>query len=213
MTNAESTSDPKTADAQRDEYCVNEEAALVTALASGDESALREIISRYGGTVRQLCRRICFDETVVNELVSEVFYELWRRADSFDPSRGTVRSFLLTMARSRAIDRRRSSVSRQRMHTRFAELVKEQFHNAGSQQEIGSEILQQERAQEVRLALSNLPTNQQVPIQLAFFDGLTHEEVAEQLDAPLGTIKSRIRTGLMQLRRILQRSIHPEDQR
>lgn len=211
MPHSESTQDQKASLAQRDGYCVKEDAALVAALAAGDESVLREIISRHGGIVRQICRRICFDETEVNELVSEVFFELWRRADSFDPDRGTVRSFLLTMARSRAIDRRRASVSRQKMHTRFAEKVKEQFQTAVSQTETGSEILQQERAHEVRLALSNLPENQQVPIELAFFDGLTHEEVAEHLDAPLGTIKSRIRTGLIQLRRILQRSICSED--
>ena len=98
------------------------------------------------------------------------------------------------------------------MQSRFAELVKDQFQNPGAQPEIGFELLQQERAQQVRLALSSLPNNQQIPIELAFFDGLTHEEVAQHLDTPLGTIKSRIRTGLMQLRQILQRSIISEEQ-
>ena len=148
MTSAEPSHHPKSRQG-RGEFCADEEAALVQALAHGDEAALREVISRYGGLVRQICRRICFDETVVNELVSEVFWEMWRRADSFDPNRGTVRTYLLTMARSRAIDRRRASTSRQRMQSRFAELVKDQFQNPGAQPEIGFELLQQERAQQI----------------------------------------------------------------
>lgn len=184
--------------------------ALALAIAERNESALHELIRRYGGQVRRVCKRICFDETEVSAVISDVFWQLWRNAESYDASRGTVRTYLLTMARSRAIDKRRAAVSRQKLHSHLATLAGG-FSAFQDDSEISEGIVSEERAHEVRKALCSLPDLQQIPIELAFFDGLTHEEVARHLDAPLGTVKSRIRSGLIHLKKILGGRQHAEE--
>ncbi|MCA9192495.1 MAG: sigma-70 family RNA polymerase sigma factor [Planctomycetales bacterium] len=177
--------------------------ALVKLVAGRNEDALDELIRRHAGHVMGLCRRICFDEHDVNALVSDVFWELWGRADKYDGTRSSVRTYLLTIARCRAIDRRRSATARQRLFaaqggtTNYAQSV------AAPVDQPFAQSLQLEKAEHVQKALEQLPAPQQAAIKLAFFHGLTHEEVAQRLQMPLGTIKTRIRTGLIQLRKAL----------
>lgn len=182
---------------------------LAERIAAGDEAALTELIRRYSGHVAGLCRRICRDESDVNDLVSEVFWELWCRAGSFDANRSNVRTFLLLVARSRAIDRRRSSRARLQRQT----VAAQDADKIGAESPEVKQVLQAEESQLVHSALNHLDASQRQVIELAFFDGLTHEQVARQLGAPLGTIKSRIRSGLLQLKRILARDVLPGSRR
>ncbi len=184
-----------------------QDSRLVEKMAAGDERALEELIKRHSSQVARVCRRICHDEAEVHWIVSDVFWEIWSRASTFDATRGSVRTFLMMIARSKAIDNRRSAASRQRTQAKLAELTPHSPKLLGVDCQPTSASIRLESTSRVRSALESLPTIQREAIELAFFKGYSHLEVARQLNAPLGTIKSRIRTGLMQLKRSL-----PEEQ-
>lgn len=175
---------------------------LVRLICDRNEFALDTVIRLYGGQVNAICKRICCDELEASGVVSEVFWELWQNAALFRSQRGTLRSYLLTMARSRALDRYRSVSSQQRKHHKFMESVDRLAvyicNESPEQQPINAE-----NAKEVRSALDRLPQLQRQTLLLAFFDGLTHREVSDQLGLPLGSVKTHIRSGLLKLRHLL----------
>lgn len=179
------------------------EVELIESIAKGSEACLNELISRYASQVTGICRQICPDETEIHSLVSEVFWEAWRRAASYDSRRSSVRTFLLMIARSRAIDWRRAASARQRALKRYATLSSdnEVLHIDSTHPSAAS--LRQETESDLKTAISSLPEVQGEAIELAFWKGYTHEEIARQLDTPLGTVKTRIRSGLRQLKQIL----------
>lgn len=193
------------------EIGLQSDAELMQLIAMKNEPAFDELIRRYATQVHCVCRRICFEETEASSLVYEVFWELWRRASRFNQARGSVRTFLLLMARTRSIDRRRSQVVRQRAQDQFAQFA---MHNGvdRSYREFVSDVTETERGFEVRQALSGLPENQRKAIELAFLDGFTHEQVSEEVGAPLGTVKTRIRLGLIRLRSVMAKNQLLEDQ-
>lgn len=180
-----------------------EEVELLQSIAKGSESCLDELISRYASQVTGICRQICPDETEIHSLVSEVFWEAWRRAASYDSRKSSVRTFLLMIARSRAIDWRRAASARQRALKRYASLSSdgETLHIDTAQPSAAS--LRLETESHLKSALNSLPEVQGEAIKLAFWKGYTHEEIARKLDTPLGTVKTRIRSGLRQLKQIL----------
>ncbi len=184
---------------------------LVAKIAAKDERALREIIARHSVAVASLSRRICFDESEVDCVVSEVFWELWCRAAAFDVRRAKLRTFLLTIARSRCIDRRRAALSRERAHQALADTDAGQMKGDVGKWQPGEQVLCDERDSLIRSAMDDLPAAQRQPIELAFFDGLTHEQVAMRLNSPLGTVKTRIRSGLKHLRELLAEYGKPEN--
>ncbi len=184
---------------------------LVAKMAQSDEAALEELIRRYSGQVARVCRRICHDESETNCLVSEVFWELWSRAGSFDATRGGVRTYLMMIARCKSIDYRRSAASRQRVQAKLVQFSECSLPDSAASEHPSSETIRMEWSAQLQAALHNLPLSQRRPIELAFFDGYTHSEVARQLNAPLGTIKSRIRTGLLQLKRSLPEEFSSEE--
>ena len=178
---------------------------LLRQVAEGQESALRDLIVNYSPAVNYLCKRICGDEAMANELVSEVFWELWRRASTFDPCKSSVRSFLFMIARSRAIDLRRANAAR----LRALEAHREQMRSTTTHEETdlaGRGMMAAESRTQLHNALSEIPARQRQAVELAFLDGMTHEEIAERLESPLGTIKTRIRSGLKKLRSLLNES-------
>lgn len=176
-----------------------DDSAVVTKIIRRDESALLSLIDCYGAKVLGLCNAILGDCSEAECVVSDVFLEIWNRPHSFDSRRGTMQTFLLTLARSRAIDKLRSRTARakrmQRYMSRQADLPQHLSFETG---ETASE--KAERKTLVKQALATLPDIQQQALQLAFFAGLTHREVATELQLPLGTVKTHIRKGLLQLR-------------
>jgi RNA polymerase sigma-70 factor (ECF subfamily) len=175
-------------------------AGLLARVAQRDASALGALYDLAGGAVHGVCRRILRDPSDAEEASMDVFLQVWQKASRFDPERGDALTWLLTLARSRAIDRLRARGAARRHETELDER-----HDAPSS-EPGPETRSSlaERAALVRGALSELPEEQREVLELAYFEGLTHSEIAERLAQPLGTAKSRIRLALQRLRRTLE---------
>ena len=168
-------------------------------VADGDSSGLGALYDRHGRAVYSLALRILGDESDAEEVTQDVFAQAWRRVAQYDESRGTVVAWLLVMARTRAIDRFRAR--RVRPEGRVHEddgLTLQQL--PATNPDVASEMVAAERGQRVRRALEDLPFLQRVAIELAYFEGLSQREIAERLEQPLGTVKTRMRLGLLKLR-------------
>ena len=165
-------------------------------MAAGDGQALATLYDRHSRVTFSLALRILGEPHEAEEIVQDVFAQAWRQAARYDRSRGAVVAWLLMMTRSRAIDRVRA---RRAMP---ASADPDQAFGLIPDTADGPErvALTSERAARLKEALDTLPLIQRVPIELAFFEGLTHVEVAERLEVPLGTIKTRIRLGLMKMK-------------
>ncbi len=176
---------------------------IVRLVCRHDESALAVLIQRYGGQVQTVCKSICSDELEANGVVSDVFWEFWRHAELFQPHRGSLRSYLLTMARSRSIDRMRSVASQSRQRTKFIDATINHSKELSLADSPEHRAVSDENAEEVQQALCQLSELQRQMLELAFFDGMSHREVASALQIPLGTVKTHIRKGLLRLRFLL----------
>ena len=171
-----------------------DEAALLTRIAARDERAVEDLHARYGRPLYSLAYRVTRSERFAQDVVQEVFVAVWKDAARFDPSRGTVGAWLFSLARHKAIDlvRREANV---RKHTADDDLS---FREAPD--DVHDEAWLNIRRERVLAAVADLPPAQLEALELAFFAGLTHVEVAERLGIPLGTAKTRIRTALLRLR-------------
>jgi RNA polymerase sigma-70 factor (ECF subfamily) len=164
-----------------------------------DSGGLGTLYDRHGRAVFSLALRILGDESDAEEVTQDVFAQAWRRAGQYDESRGTVAAWLLVIARTRAIDRFRAR--RVRPEGRVQDdggLTLQQL--PATDPDVASEMMAAERGQRVRRALEALPFLQRVAIELAYFEGLSQREIAERLEQPLGTVKTRMRLGLLKLR-------------
>jgi RNA polymerase sigma-70 factor, ECF subfamily len=169
--------------------------ALVGRMALGDESALAALYDATAPAVHGLVTRIVTDPATADEVTADVFHQAWRQAARFDAGRGTALAWLLTIARTRAIDRLRAT--RERTAREPIELAAQIASPApGPEDALG---LEQRRAL-VREALAALVPDQRRAIELAYFAGLSHTEIAARLDEPLGTVKTRIRLAMTRLR-------------
>ncbi len=169
--------------------------ALVALVARSDESALAELYDRVGGTAYGLAYRVLRDEALAEDAVQEAFLALWRGAGSFIPERAKASTWILTLVHRRAVDLVR------REQRRRAEPIEGAPEPAvGSAEEAAWLRLDRER---VQAALAQLPDQQREAIELAYYGGYTQSELAERLGQPLGTIKSRMFTGLTRLRELL----------
>ena len=175
--------------------------ASLERMARGDQAGLAEMYDRHGRLVYSLALRIVRDRGDAEDVTQDVFVQAWRQASRFDTTRGNVAAWLLTMARSRAIDliRRR----RVRPQPGADDMVME-TKDASPAPDVQFEWVQ--RAEVIQEAMGALPLLQRLAIELAFFEGLTQAEIAEQLEVPLGTVKTRIRQGLLKLRDRLARA-------
>ena len=167
-------------------------------MAAGDASGLSAIYDRHSTAVYSLALRIVREESEAEDVVQEVFAQAWRQADRYDARRGSVIAWLLIMTRTRAIDRLRMRLARPDRQSTPDPAVLDQLPAAG--EDPASGLVAQEDAQRVRQALEELPLLQRMAIELAFFEGLSQSEIAERLEQPLGTVKTRIRLGLLKLR-------------
>lgn len=173
------------------------DAQLVTRVARYDDVALAEIYRRHGGAVFGLARRVLNNNTEAEDVTQEVFLRLWNQPERFDPNRGTLRSFLLTQSHARAVDSVRSHEARRGREVREAEAT------ARAGYDLQNEFADLIMSEEVQSALAKLPVDERRAIELAYFQGLTYVKVAELLDEPEGTIKSRIRNGMRRMRHSL----------
>ena len=165
-------------------------------MARGDHDALAEVYDRHGRLVYSLALRILKDQSDAEDIVQDVFAQAWRQAARYQPGRGAVVAWLMNMARSRAIDRLRRRTT-QPQSPYDPETASEIPDTA---QPIDEQVVWAGRAEVVRGALDALPLLQRIAIELAFYEGLTHLEIAERLEVPLGTVKTRIRQGLLKLK-------------
>lgn len=168
---------------------------LLMAAARGDQAAFGRLYESTAGLVYGLVRRVVRDPAQSEEVAQEVFTEAWRTAARFDTERGTAQTWLLTMAHRRAIDRVRSEQS-SRDRT---DLVAHREHTRGFD-EVFEQVETRLEHQQIRDALAVLTELQREAVELAYFKGYTYREVADLLDTPLGTIKTRMRDGLIRLR-------------
>ena len=175
------------------------EAGLVKEIADGSEPALAQLYDRYARVLFSLIVRVLKDARDAEEVLQEVFLQVWRLAGRFDPERGNTYRWLVTLARSRAIDRLRSKNFRSH---RAAESSLEMLETTLEPTEPSQldAVLMHERADDVRRGLATISPEQLEVMRLAYFFGFTQSEIARELKIPLGTVKSRMRQGLIALR-------------
>lgn len=172
---------------------------LVDRLLARDEAALREVIALYGPAVHGVARRVLSEPGLADEVAQDTFVALWRRPGAFDPLRGSLQSFLLGVARNKAVDvvRKEQSVRRTR------DSLIEEAERESAEAVTSEHTLEVERRQEVKQALEKLTGAQREAIVLAYFGGRTYREVATELGIPEGTAKTRLRDGLIRLRELM----------
>lgn len=176
-----------------------EDLERLRSVASGDARALGELYDLHAGAVMGVCLRVLGDRAEAEEVVADVFMQVWSQAARYDPARGSPLGWIVTIARTRAIDRRRAMGRRPE-----GEAIEERTWAGGggpaapASPELEAEVSQ--RRERIRGALDALEARQRRAVELAFYDGMSHSEIAAQLGEPLGTVKTRIRTGLMRLR-------------
>ena len=172
-------------------------ATLVQSIAAGDQLALHALYERAHRIVFTLVMRITANRETAEELTIDVFHDVWRRASGYDPENGTVLGWIMNQARSRAIDRLRFGSRKKRSHCGD---VPPPAEVAADPRDV---IALREQGESLRAALAALTPGERQAIEITFFAGLTHAEAAARLNQPLGTVKTRIRSGLHKLRQTL----------
>lgn len=181
------------------------DAELIRRVATGDEAAFAQLYDRFSGGLFSMVLKMTNDETEAQDVLQEAFTHIWRKAATYDCTRSAAFTWAVMVARNKCIDR-------MRVRQRFGRLVEKATTEAEVQPQADAAaaeepVLREERAT-VRAALSEIGPEQKQALELAFFNDLTHEQIAERLGAPLGTIKARIRRGLLRLREILGARAH-----
>jgi RNA polymerase sigma-70 factor, ECF subfamily len=174
-------------------------AALLAAIAAGDRDAFSRFYDLTASMAFGLIRRVLRDPEAAAEVLQEVFWQVWQDAPRYDPTRGTPEAWLVMRAKTRAIDRLRSIRRRDRT---FVAPVDESVAQRSPDQAPNPAVAAEDRSL-IQTALAQLPEPQRRVIELAFFEGLTHSEIATRLGEPLGTVKTRARLGLDRLRGVL----------
>jgi len=171
---------------------------LLRRIAATDRQALAEFYDQVAGPLFSTASRILGDAHEAEEVVQDVFVQIWEKAVTFDAALGSPFHWAMRITRNRSIDRLRSRQRRANLATQFQENF--EITTAGA----AAPELGEEAAKQIRSSVASLPTDQRQVIEMAFFGGLTHTEIAETLGEPLGTVKARIRRGMLKLRESLQ---------
>jgi RNA polymerase sigma-70 factor, ECF subfamily len=172
---------------------------LMQLVGRGDARAFEVVYDRHGGAAFSLAYRIVGDRVGAEDAVQEAFLSIWRSRTRYDPDRGSVRVWILGIVHNRTIDAVRRNLVHERRRT-TAEGIEERVE---APEKTDSEVARRDEARTVRDAIDTLPGDQERVIELAYFGGFTHTQIAEMLDEPIGTIKGRMRLGLEKLRRQL----------
>jgi len=176
---------------------------LVRAVAGGDQCALHSLYEQTHRIVFTLIMRITANRETAEELTVDVFYDVWRKASTYDPANGSVVGWIMNQARSRAIDRLRFDQRKKRVNT-YPDSLRPTTDIVEPQQA----LLFQEQSRVLQKALTVLTPEERNSIETAFFSELTYEETARKLNQPLGTVKTRIRSGLGKLREALGKKLN-----
>lgn len=171
--------------------------SLVSGAAAGDRDCLAALYDRYAPALLAIGRRILGDRREAEDLLHDVFIEVWRQAGDYDGSRGSVRAWLLMRMRSRALDRRKSAALSKRADLPAPDAVVDAAE-PGEDPALGPD------RQAVRRALAALPAEQRQVLELGYFEGLSSSEIAERVRAPIGTVKSRVAAALSKLRQAVE---------
>jgi RNA polymerase sigma-70 factor (ECF subfamily) len=170
-------------------------------MAGGDSgNALESFYRRFGGLVLAVVQRILISRAEAEEVLQEIFFELWRRAPQYDRERASVTTWVVTVARSRALDARRARARRPTAQKGGGEIDEARGAPAPEADRPDIMTVASERREAVRSALARLSLEQREALELAYFEGMSHSEIAERLGLPLGTVKSRILAGMKVLR-------------
>jgi RNA polymerase sigma-70 factor, ECF subfamily len=167
------------------------DASLVAAIRNGDEAAMAQVYDRYSGVVYSVALRVLGDTGAAEDILQEVFMQIWRSPDIFDASRGSLAGWLAVIARNRAID----SLRKRRPEAEITEVI------VSVEPDLVRGVEWSRTIEKIRGALGSMPPPQRSALEMSFFEGLTHSEIAAKTGEPLGTIKTRIRAGLLALRK------------
>ena len=173
---------------------VNQDLVLLERVRRGDQSAMAEVFDKYGRAVYSVALRILKDSGHAEDVMQEIFFQVWRNSESFVQGRGSLGAWLVVVARNRAIDMLR----RRKPTDSVEDVVLAAPFNLAADAEHNSVM------EKIHKVLQDLPTEQQKSMELAFFEGLSHSEIAEKTGDPLGTVKTRIRLALITLRKAFQ---------
>ena len=169
-------------------------------LVAGDESALRDAYHVYAGAVLGLALRVTTNRAIAEDVTQDVFVRLWEQPEQYDPARAPLRAYLLAMTHSRAVERVRSEDALRRRQ----ESAQRETRSAPGAVDPQQVVIGHDVGVAVRDALAGLPDSQRIPIEMAYFDGLSYRQVAHELAEPEGTVKYRIRIGMQKLRAALR---------
>ncbi|WP_041593136.1 sigma-70 family RNA polymerase sigma factor [Terriglobus roseus] len=172
----------------------NDDGILLRAIQRGDEGAMATIFDRYSRVVYSVALRVLRDPAAAEDVLQDIFMQIWRKPESFVSTRGSLGGWLAVVARNRSID----SLRRRKPSDSVEDIVLASPFNLAEDSE---RTVMMERARGV---ITGLPAEQRKVIEMAFFDGLTHSEIAELTGDPLGTVKTRIRSALLVLRKAMQ---------
>lgn len=181
--------------------------ALMGAISAGDAAALARLYDRHSPTIFAFCLRALGDRMDAEDLLIDIFWEVWAREDRYDPARSSPRTYLLNLTRSRIVDRlrtlraRRASASVRLEGENDAQA--EGFTHEAAPAEPINDLVSAEQGAELRAAMERLTPAQREALEMAFFDAMSHSDVAQRLGQPIGTVKSRIRQALIRLREIM----------
>ena len=176
-----------------------EDAELLQRIAARDRQAFSEFYDRYSTVLYSMSIRILIDTEEAADVLQEVFAQVWEKADAYNPDLGKPFSWILALTRNRSIDRLRARNRRYRFAEEMAQEIDESH-----QVNMHNHAISHEEAGLIRSAVATLPVEQRQAIEMAFLGGLTHQEISQTLGQPLGTIKARIRRGMLQLREELK---------
>lgn len=180
-----------------------EGAELVRRIAAGDTTALSELYDRYAAMLHALARRILMNSSDAEEVVQEVFLQVWKQAARYDTSRSSVSTWLVLITRSRAIDRLRT----RQVVDRTLGTVQQENRGKHTSPEGMQSVWTQQRARRLREEMQTLPKEQREVLEQAFFEGMTQSEISKTMDIPLGTVKTRTLLAMKKLRKALREEI------
>jgi RNA polymerase sigma-70 factor (ECF subfamily) len=180
------------------------EVELLARIAAGDEAAFAKLYDRFSPGLFSFVMKMVQDEKEAQDVLQEGFSHIWRRASTYDAARSSAFTWAVMIFRNKAIDRLRVRQRQQRTVDRATE---EFAHSVDGSEQTTEDVDRREDGARVRSALGEIPSDQKAAIELAFFRGLTHEQIAEKLETPLGTVKARIRRGLLKLRDCLKERV------
>jgi RNA polymerase sigma-70 factor (ECF subfamily) len=168
--------------------------ALIAAIRSGNQDAMAQLYARYSSVVYAVALRVLGDTAAAEDVLQEIFIQLWRNPGAFDSGRGNLAPWLAVITRNRAVD----SLRKRRPQTEISETTVSVEPDLASQADRGRVM------EKVRAVLKDMPQAQRSSLEMAYFEGYSHSEIAEKTGEPLGTVKTRIRNGLMLLRKAVE---------